>query len=298
MTGTGSDPNATGQGDPAQVAGDPAASAGADPAAGAGASVAAEATPGEAPSALAPSQTVPIERFRAVIGQRAEKEAQLLQARRELELANQTIAEFRKLSEASPAQGTGETPAAPARTPARAPTPAEIERLVAEEAARRDFTRQCNEAFQSGKEAHADFEKVIADLNALSPVFDPRLQRPVMPQSLVEAALATGNAHEVLYALGKDNGLADRVLAMPPMQQAAELTRLSMKLAGTGEETPAAREQTPSVSRAPAPVKPKVTGSGTTAPVWDPSDTERFSTQEWIAKREADLKRQREAARH
>ena len=253
-------------------------------------------------AAAALQQTVPIERFRAVIGQRAEKEAQLLQARRELDLANATIEEFKKLSESTTAAQTETGAAAPARTAtatsARVPTPAEIEQLVSQEASRRDFTRQCNEAFSSGKAAHADFEKVIGDLNALSPVFDPRLQRPVMPQSLVEAALATGNAHEVLYALGKDNSLADRVLSMTPMQQAAELTRLSLKLVVDEGESEGAAGAAPAVSKAPAPVKPKVTGSGSSAPVWDPADTERFSTQEWIAKREADLKRARDATRH
>jgi hypothetical protein len=253
-----------------------------------------------------PVQTVPFDRFRAVVGQRAEREAQLQEARRQLELANATIEEFKRLSEASSApQGDGSAAVAPARTqaPAKVPTPAEIETLVAQEAARRDFTRQCNEAFASGKAAHADFEKVIADLNALSPVFDPRLQRPVMPQSLVEAALATGAAHEVLYALGKDNALADRVLSLSPLQQAAELTRLSLKLADassgdTGAGDTAGAAAPVQVSRAPAPVRPKVTGSGSTAPVWDPAATDKFSTEEWIARREADLKRAREATRH
>jgi hypothetical protein len=247
------------------------------------------------PAASAP-QTVPLERFRAVIGQRAEREAQLLEARRQLELANATIEEFKKLSEGA-AQGAASAggAAAPARAPAagagqKVPSAAEIEQLVAAEAARRDFTRQCNDAFAEGKKAHSDFEKVIADLNALSPVFDPRLQRTVMPQSLIEAALATGNAPEVLYALGKDNSLADRVLTMTPLQQAAELTKLSIKLEATSEESGGGREL-PAVSRAPAPVRPKVTGTGGTPAQWDPADTEHFSTAEWIAKREADLKR-------
>jgi hypothetical protein len=254
---------------------------------------------GEQQPPPAAPQTVPLERFRAVIGQRAEREAQLLEARRQLELANATIEEFKKLSEGAAQaavaaeQGTGGQ-AAPAKSAAavKVPSAAEIEQLVAAEAARRDFTRQCNDAFAEGKKAHSDFEKVIADLNALSPVFDPRLQRTVMPQSLIEAALATGNAPEVLYALGKDNSLADRVLTMTPLQQAAELTKLSIKLEASGEAdgAPAGREP-PGASRAPPPVKPKVTGTGGTPAAWDPADTEHFSTAEWIAKREADLKR-------
>ena len=266
-----------------------------------------EVTPAEVAPPAPATQTVPFERFRAVVGQRAEREAQLQEARRQLDLANQTIEEFKRLSEAAGREGDipGATAPARAAAPPRPPTPAEIETLVAQEASRRDFTRQCNEAFTAGKTAHEDFEKVIADLNALSPVFDPRLQRPVMPQSLVEAALATGSAHEVLYALGKDSALADRVLTMNPMQQTAELTRLSLRLADASSEAPSgdtgagdARGGNPQVSRAPAPVKPKVTGNGSTAPVWDPADTERFSTQEWIARREADLKRARESTKH
>jgi len=257
------------------------------------AAVAAAETAAEAAAAAAAAapQTVPLERFRAVIGQRAEREAQLLEARRQLELANATIEEFKKLSEgAAQAAASGASSAKPAAgAPAKVPSAAEIEQLVAAEADRRNFTRQCNDAFSAGKKAHSDFEKVIADLNALSPVFDPRLQRTVMPQSLIEAALATGNAHEVLYALGKDNSLADRVLTMTPLQQAAELTKLSIKLEASGEAASAAA--LPEVSRAPAPVKPKVTGTGGTPAPWDPADTDHFSTAEWIAKREADLKR-------
>lgn len=256
-----------------------------------------------AAAAEAARQTVPIERFRAVIGQRAEREAQLQQARRELELANETIAQFRALSEGA-ASAAGEAGSAsgapkPAAVSSRAPTPAELEALVSQEAARRDFTRQCNEAFASGKAAHSDFEKVIADLNALSPVFDPRAQRSVMPQSLVEAALATGQAHEVLYALGKDNALADRVFSMTPLQQAAALTRLADKLAseGTASEQAAAQAAAAS-SKAPPPVKPKVTGSGSVAPAWDPSATDKFSTEEWIRNRERDIARAREATKH
>ena len=258
------------------------------------AAVAAAETAAEAAAAVAAAapQTVPLERFRAVIGQRAEREAQLLEARRQLELANATIEEFKKLSEgAAQAAASGASSAKPAAgAPAKVPSAAEIEQLVAAEADRRNFTRQCNDAFAEGKKAHSDFEKVIADLNALSPVFDPRLQRTVMPQSLIEAALATGNAHEVLYALGKDNSLADRVLTMTPLQQAAELTKLSIKLEGASGEA-ASAAALPEVSRAPAPVKPKVTGTGGTPAPWDPADTDHFSTAEWIAKREADLKR-------
>lgn len=310
---------ANGTGESAAGAAGAADPAGGDPGAGATdagakaaateAGAAAGATEAAAGVASTPPQTVPIERFRAVIGQRAEREAQLLQARRELELANATIEEFKKLTErAAPeaaAAGTGGA-AAPARSasPAgRAPTQAELEALVQQEAARQNFTRQCNEAFASGKSAHPDFEKVIGDLNALSPVYDPRLGRSVVPQSLVEAALATGQAHEVLYALGKDSSLADRVLTMTPLQQAAELTKLSLKLeasqaAGASEAEAASAAAAANASRAPAPVKPKVTGSGSTAPVWDPAATDKFSTEEWIAKREADVRRAREATRH
>lgn len=246
----------------------------------------------EASPPPAPVQTVPFERFRAVVGQRSEREAQLQEARRQLDLANATIEEFKRLSEGAAGAAASASPAP------RAPSPAEIETLVAAETSRRDFTRQCNEAFTAGKAAHADFEKVIADLNALSPVFDSRLQRPVMPQSLVEAALATGTAHEVLYALGRDSSLADRVLSMPPLQQAAELTRLSMKLAEAAAAQAETTEAPAQVSKAPAPVRPKVTGSGSTVPAWDPAATDKFSTEEWIAKREADIKRAREATRH
>jgi hypothetical protein len=62
--------------------------------------------------------------------------------------------------------------------------------------------------------------------------------------------LATDNPHAVLYALGNDPDLYDRVMRLPPARRHNEFVKLGLKAPGTASTTP----KTP--SKAPAPVNP------------------------------------------
>lgn len=216
---------------------------------------------------------------------------------RELKLTKDTLEELQRSRVTAPTEGD---PPAPTQPQTKALTPAELRALVVQETHVQDFNRQCNEGVAKGRSAHADFDKVVlGDLANLSPMFDSQLGKPVLPQTLVEAAVATGAMEEVLYALGKDTALADRVMQMTPARQTVELTRLADKLARataadtTTTDEPVTTEQTEpearNVSRAPAPIRPKVGASARTTPTFSEFNTEHFDTAEWIRQREAKL---------
>jgi hypothetical protein len=249
-----------------------------------------------AAAAARQEQTVPLSRLQAVIAQKAEAERAREALTRELKLANDTLAEHKALSTRKADEGkTAEQIAAERRAAGeRAPTPQELQALVAEEASRQNFNTRCNDAAVAGRTAHSDFDKVVlGDLTSVSPVLGQN-GRPVLPQTLLEAALETGQAHEVLYALGQDVSEASRIMALRPVAQAVELAKFASKLQTQAEPEldDEGKPVIPNVSRAPAPIKPRVK-QGATKPAWKPEDTDNFSTEEWIRNREKQVQEAR-----
>lgn len=249
-------------------------------------------------AAAAEEQKVPLSRLQAVIAQKAESERAREALARELKLANDTLEEFRNLGQRGSDSGRDGTNAAASanngtaaqvRTDARAAkplSPEELQRLVNEESQRQQFDKRCNDAVADGRKAHADFDKVVlGDLSSISPVLDQRSGRPVLPTPLVEAALETGNAPEVLYALGQDISEASRIMALRPVAQAVELAKFAAKLLAKQDDAAAGDMQ---VSRAPAPIK-SPTKSGSVKPAFNIYDTDNFDTKEWIRQREKQL---------
>jgi len=255
--------------------------------------IAADAAAAEA--ATRAEQTVPLSRLQAVIAQKAEIERAREALTRELKLSNDTLEEFRNLG-----KRTGDTSAPEAR-PAngKALSTQELQRLVADEAQKQNFNERCNSSVAAGRKEHTDFDKVVlGDLMSVSPVVDQTTGRPVLPLPLLEAALETGNAHEVLYALGQDVQEASRIMALRPIAQAVELAKFADKLAdkaGSAEEPDEGKSAARNVSRAPAPIRSVAGKSGATRPAWKPEDTENFSTEEWIKNREKQIAAERAA---
>lgn len=273
------DPNAAAAEAAAKAAAD-AAKAASDKAAADAAAVAAEAAKS--------AQTVPLERLQAVVAQKAETQRANEALTRELKLANDMLAEFKAVGSKA-AAGTD-----PAKTngAAKAPTQQELQAMVREEAAQLNFNERCNAAAAEGKKAHADFDKVVlGDLTSVSPVLGPQ-GRPVLPMPLLEAALETGNAHEVLYELGKDISEAARIMALRPVAQAVELAKFASKLAekATGEQEldEDGKPVLKNVSKAPAPIRAP-TKAGGTKPAFTVYDTDNFSTEEWVRQREKQI---------
>lgn len=256
--------------------------------------------PDKAPAAegTPAAQQIPLDRFQAVIAQRAEIQRANEALTRELKLANDTIEEFKALS----AKGTTAGDAKP-NGAAKGPSAAELQQLVNEEASRQNFNQRCNDAAVAGRAAHSDFDKVVlGDLTNVSPVLDSRTGRPVLPVPLLEAALETGNAPEVLYELGKDIVEASRIMGLRPVAQAVELAKFSAKMAEKKSAAAAAdvdeegKPVLPNVSKAPAPIKAPTKG-GPVKPAFTEFDTDNFSTEEWIRQREKKIADARAARR-
>jgi hypothetical protein len=242
------------------------------------------------------AQTVPLERFQSVVAERRESERELEEARRQLALTNQTLEEFKKLS----AGTTVVDPAQRAAAPAKPLTAEELRALVATQTAQNEFDKSCSEAVAKGRAAHTDFDAKLDVLKKSSPFFDPRAGTPVLPRSLVEAALETGAPEDVLYALGQNPAEADRLMQLSsnPVRVATEITRFHAKLVaaqaitvpGENEEENEGEEEAPvpeGVSRAPAPIRERAARG--TRPAFSVYDTKNTSSADWIAKRQAEV---------
>jgi len=244
--------------------------------------------------APAKENTVPQSRLDKVVAEKWEATRARQELERQLELANLTIEEFKK--QKGDAGGGGGERSTPAMSPA------ELQRAVAAQAEVLRFNEQCNEVAKRGKAAHSDFDDSIAALKKTSPFFDPRAGGPVLPQSLIEAALETGQAEEVLYVLGKDTNEADRIMQLSPIRQAVEIAKFASKLeAGkakdeqkdehedTEEEASEeeASESAPRVSRAPPPIKPAPSRGA--RPAFSIYDTKNTSTDEWVKNRQREV---------
>ena len=88
-----------------------------------------------------------------------------------------------------------------------------------------------------------------------------------IPTSLTEAAIESGNPHEVLYHLAKNPDEAARIAMLPTARQAVAVAKVAQGLGAPRR-----------VSSAPPPITPKVNGQGTApASLDDPN----LSMEEW-----------------
>lgn len=174
--------------------------------------------------------------------------------------------------QSAPAVATPATPVPAAPAPNQ-----DFEARVAAETVRRAaiqaFNERCDKSFEDGQAAHADFKEAVDTLNAAG----------AMSSELIEAALETGVAHEVLYRLGKDPDQAVKLSKMSPVKLAMEIG----KLAGEVQKPAPARP----ISQAPAPIVPV---NGTARGGFDVADT-TTPVDAWIAKREKEVSARREA---
>lgn len=151
--------------------------------------------------------------------------------------------------------------------------PPDLNAMAAQIAETNAFNASVLAEVQRGRDpargGHADFDSVAANLQ----------QFGELPKSFVEAALATGKGAEVIYTLGRDIVEANRILTMPPVQQAVALANLAAGIA-----TPTAPK---TITSAPAPITPKI-GAGKSSPT--PSlDDNNMPIADWIKLREKNL---------
>ena len=200
--------------------------------------------------------------------QTAELLAQLAEARKTAQ------SDTAGLPVTNPATTPTDTPQASSpATPKPAPRPqsmsdAEInalaERRAEEIACQRTFNKVCNDVAEAGKDEYPDFDQSLRTFQMLGGI----------PTGLLETITEMPNAHKILYSLGKDPDLAERVVKMSPGKQALELARMESSLG---------KPVTKAVSSAPPPVRPI---DATSRAVDDP---EKMSMDEFVKWREKNL---------
>lgn len=137
--------------------------------------------------------------------------------------------------------------------------------------ANNEFTRNCNEVAKQGKALFEDFQTRVDNLRKLA---DPNDAASVNAYNqFLIAAMETGEAPKLIHTLAGDLNEASRIMALPPLKMAVELT----KLAGVVQDP----------SRAPQPIKP-VGGRGASHEEIQPDDPERgakLDKKTWFERR-------------
>lgn len=139
---------------------------------------------------------------------------------------------------------------------------ADIDRLAEEKAnakvAAQRVNDRCNEiAKQGAKEFKGDFDKAMAEVHSIAPLFD----RQGRPEPLMQAILETDEPHKVLHYLGTNPDVAEEIADMSPLRAARRLGQIERDLATKPLE--------PKPSNAPKPLQPVKSAAASGEP--DPS---------------------------
>ncbi len=95
-------------------------------------------------------------------------------------------------------------------------------------AAQADWDRQCNSVAELGRQEFPDFD---ARIKAMNSTINPQDQAEVIAQNeIISAAIETGAAHKVLYAIGGDPAEFQRLMKLSPVKRAMELGKLAVTL--------------------------------------------------------------------
>ncbi|HEX7114972.1 MAG TPA: hypothetical protein VF193_07555 [Steroidobacter sp.] len=153
------------------------------------------------------------------------------------------------------------------------------------EAARRELAAaQEREAAERRRDSFrsrsAEFAKTVPDFDAVA--FAPELP---ITADMAEVIQESEDGPALLYHLGKNPEIAERIAKLPPKAAARELGRIEARLA---YEREAAEAGKPKVSKAPPP-PPKVDGSNAVVE----KDPDEMTTEEWLKWREKQLKKRK-----
>lgn len=152
------------------------------------------------------------------------------------------------------------------------------------------WNEQCNQVAMTGRAAFGEqqFNGAVASLMRLVDQNDP--QSLLAYNGFLTAAMASGNAPQIIMEMAQDLNQAARMMTLSPVQQVAEYTRRVMAAQSSG---PAGQglENTGGVAGAngvlPNPMTP-IGGRGAQHTVIDPADPARasnLSSAEWHARR-------------
>lgn len=266
-------PAAGAAGEPATAGEAESSLASADPAGGDAAAASAEPATGQTaePAAAEPpvAKMVPQDRLDRATAEKWSERRARESAENALRLANETIESMKRAPPAEPGSETdinGEPVVRRAAPAAPAVTPAKLQEMANEIAQNTAFNDKVVKSIEAGRAAYPDFDNVAAKLQTYGD----------LPRPFVQALLATGKSHDVLYAIANDTAEADRILSL---RDPVELA-FAVKTFADGVVGKAAPKL---VSTAPKPITPKV--GGTANPVLDLNSPD-LSMKDWLAARE------------
>lgn len=146
-------------------------------------------------------------------------------------------------------------------------------------AAQADWDRQCNSVAEAGKKEFPDFNARLGTITASINAQDPAEVSAY--NEVIAAAIETGQAHKVIYALGADPGEYQRIMKLSPVKRAMELGKMAMTLVNDKEP-----------SGLPKPITPVGSGGlhyeGITPD--DPKRGTKLPLKEWMKQRDAQAK--------
>lgn len=184
--------------------------------------------------------------------------------------------EARRASAATPApaQGSGESDAA---FQARVDTVAS--QKAVQIAAQADWDRQCNSVAEQGQKEFADFGARLGAITSTVNGQDPA--EVAAYNDFIAAAIETGQAHKVLYALGSDPGEYQRLSRLSPVKRAMELGVMASKLVSDKDPSGLPKPLTPIGSAGDhyEGIRPD-----------DPKRGTKIPLKEWMKQREAQAK--------
>lgn len=178
----------------------------------------------------------------------AELTREKYEARRAAEEAKQEAERIRQAL-ANPQQGQQEYKQQPADVNTLA------EQRARQMLAEQQLNQSIDKVWQAGKSEFPNFDQAVSNLQLVG-----------ASREFVELAVSFDAGHKLIAHLGSDLDEAARILSLPPVHMARELTKLEMKLS---------QPQPKPVSKAPAPISPL--GSSGTGEV----DPARVSDGEW-----------------
>lgn len=171
---------------------------------------------------------------------------QKYEAIRAAEEARQQAEQYRQYL-AQTQQGEQQQPDVDVRTLAQQ----EAAKMLAEQR----FNESCNKVYATGKTEFPDFDQAVANLQMVG-----------VNRDFLELATTSDAGAKLLHHLGTDLDEAARILALPPVQMARELTKLEFKLNQPPPPKP--------VSKAPPPISPIAGGKGGTKSPAEMTDAE------------------------
>lgn len=130
----------------------------------------------------------------------------------------------------------------------------EARRLLAEER----FNESCNKVYEAGVAEFPNFPAALANLQLVG-----------VNREFLELAATSDAGAKLIHHLGSDLDEAARIVSLPPLQMARELTKLELKLSQTKAKP---------VSNAPAPITPI---AGVVASSKDPSEMSDAEFAKW-----------------